>query len=857
MSFVFPTNASQVQAFAGALYGVQVGTTTMAQVNADIAANGGLASTLNSYYAATFGSVATSTVASTVAANLGLTGDALASGTAYITAQLNGAAAGARGAVISNIVNLFGTLSSDATFGAAATAWNAKVATAAAYTGATNVAVGTVVATNTAFTLTTGVDYGTSFTGGAGDDTFNALADGLLTTGDTLTGGAGTDTLTSRHTITTDASIAPTTSGIEILKVRLDHDGGAADAVTYSMVDVVGATEVQSYRSVNSGSTADAVLTFSGAGMTTGVTLAIVGGDSGADNSSIDVTATYQSVTGAADSANLRLDGAAANVVTIASIETLNIATATTDRSVSSTGASTLNSLAATSATKVNIAATGTLTLTATDFAATVAVDASASTGAVNLTAESGNNLTFTGGSGNDRVTIGAMSNLTAADQLSGGAGTDTLRTSDTAISSSEQALLAAETSGFERLDFSATTSVSVDMTDLSIFDTIVFSSATTATAGTGATAESAGAAGSAAHTISGVDTGDAIIISGAIIGGAGESLAAVTAEVDAGNGGVAIVLAPEVDNGTNAVSITFSANITGGAGGSYTGTTNVSAASAGDGGDAIDAASFETVTLITTQNSTASLTSLTIAGGAAGSVVAGANGGLAGVAGSSVVVGTNGKIVVQGAIDLDLGTIAGTNATIDANAFTGDLTVVLEAGANTFIGGSGDDVVTGANGLDTYTLGAGADRVNIGVETTTTASDAAANGTSFESITDFNIAVDVLNFIAIDESALTESIVTNATAVVGTAAINAEGIASFATADDTLAERITAVEAAIATGTATEGQMAVFEHAGSTYVFVSNGGDGVEAGDAIVKLTGVTGVTTTTFNDSGYLVLG
>jgi hypothetical protein len=146
---------------------------------------------------------------------------------------------------------------------------------------------------------------------------------------------------------------------------------------------------------------------------------------------------------------------------------------------------------------------------------------------------------------------------------------------------------------------------------------------------------------------------------------------------------------------------------------------------------------------------------------------------------------------------------------------------------------------------------------VNIGVETTTTASDAAANGTSFESITDFNIAVDVLNFIAIDESALTESIVTNATAVVGTAAINAEGIASFATADDTLAERITAVEAAIATGTATEGQMAVFEHAGSTYVFVSNGGDGVEAGDAIVKLTGVTGVTTTTFNDSGYLVLG
>ena len=98
MSFVFPTNASQVQAFAGALYGVQVGTATMAQVNNDILANGGLAATLNSYYAATFGSVATATVANTVAANLGLTGAALTSGSAYIAAQLNAAAAGARGA---------------------------------------------------------------------------------------------------------------------------------------------------------------------------------------------------------------------------------------------------------------------------------------------------------------------------------------------------------------------------------------------------------------------------------------------------------------------------------------------------------------------------------------------------------------------------------------------------------------------------------------------------------------------------------------------------------------------------------------------------------------------------------------
>jgi hypothetical protein len=153
-SMSFRTNALKVQAFAGALFGIQVGTTTMTQVNADITSNGGLANTLNGYYASSFGGVANATVAATVAANLGLTGDALASGTAYITAQLNGAAASARGSVISNILDQFAALSSDATFGAAATAWNAKVDAASAYTGTNNVAIGSVVST---FMLTAGV----------------------------------------------------------------------------------------------------------------------------------------------------------------------------------------------------------------------------------------------------------------------------------------------------------------------------------------------------------------------------------------------------------------------------------------------------------------------------------------------------------------------------------------------------------------------------------------------------------------------------------------------------------------------------------------------------------------------------
>lgn len=697
-----------------------------------------------------------------------------------------------------------------------------------------------------------------TFTGTINDDTFNASVNGLLTIGDVLNGGAGTDTLTSRHTITDATTIAPVTTSVEVLKVRLDHDGGAADAVTYNMVDVSGATEVQSFRSSNSGSTADAVLTFSGAGMNTGVTLAIVGGDSGADNSSIDVTATYRSVTGSADSSNLRLDGAAANVVTIAGIETLNITATTGDKSVSTTGASTLNTLAATEATKVNINSAGTLTLSATDFAATVAIDASASTGAVRVTTEASSAVTFTGGAGNDRVNIGAISELTAADKLNGGAGTaDTFATSATSLDATALGVLATQLTNFERLEFTttSTSAVSVDANDISVFNTLVFSGAATGAAG--AAAATAGGNASDLRTITGIENNDALIISAAVVGGAGGTASAGSnTGYDGGNGGDAIVLTPELDNGSNTVTLTLqTATVTGGAGG-----VGAASASGGDAGDAIQATSFETVNIVVAQNSAADITTVTIAGGAAG---AAPTGGAAGTAGASVRVNTNGTINVSGDIAVNLGTIAGTNATVNASALTKAFTVVGEAGNNTIIGGTGKDNITGGLGYDIMTGGADADIFTIGLGATTTASDAplASSGTtlntSFEQITDYQKGVDFLNFLDASDSALSETIVVNAGAVAGTAAIDSEGIATFASADDTLAEKIAAVvNGVVVGGTATAGQFAVFEHAGNTYIYVSDGTDAVAVGDVLVQLTGVTGVTATTINDSGYLIL-
>ncbi len=427
MSFVFPTNASQVQAFAGALYGVQVGTATMAQVNNDILANGGLAATLNSYYAATFGSVATATVANTVAANLGLTGAALTSGSAYIAAQLNAAAAGARGAVISNIVNLFGTLTADATFGAAATAWNTKVAAAVTYTGASNVAVGTVV--DQSFALTAGSD---SLTGTAGNDSFagvNNAAGTQFTAVDSINGGAGTDTL--RLELNASYAGGATITNVEQISITSTVVSNAGTAGgTFNLSGISGLTLVENSASSNDAANGNDVQTFSNIGSASNV---------GVKNTSGDTTFVYvdSAVAGATDAVTLTLDNVAqANAIAVnlnntttltgtTGIDTLTIALAGAAGGTS--GAVTVNTNATASLTKVNVsgAGVGVLTMGTNLTTTATAIDASAASGGVTLAGIGAATHNITMGAGADSVDMGG--NLTSADAVRGGAGTDTL----------------------------------------------------------------------------------------------------------------------------------------------------------------------------------------------------------------------------------------------------------------------------------------------------------------------------------------------------------------------------------------------------------------------------------------------
>ena len=150
---LIPTSTALVQTFAGALYGKQIGTVTMAAVNRDID-NLGLDTALNSYFTYSFGNETATQVATRLVTNLGIT-DGADNAIAYVVGVLGGKEAKIWGQTIAGILADFSKMTSDPTYGAAATAWNTKIEAAVAYTGTTDVTIGTVVST---FMLTASID---------------------------------------------------------------------------------------------------------------------------------------------------------------------------------------------------------------------------------------------------------------------------------------------------------------------------------------------------------------------------------------------------------------------------------------------------------------------------------------------------------------------------------------------------------------------------------------------------------------------------------------------------------------------------------------------------------------------------
>ena len=142
-------------------------------------------------------------------------------------------------------------------------------------------------------------------------------------------------------------------------------------------------------------------------------------------------------------------------------------------------------------------------------------------------------------------------------------------------------------------------------------------------------------------------------------------------------------------------------------------------------------------------------------------------------------------------------------------------------------------------------TTGAGADTVNVGLADASasagTADAAVASTTGFDTITDFTVGAtgDVIDVGAASSVAANGG----ATTAAKTGKITA-GTVTFNAADDTLAEKIIAAEAAMAGTTA--GEACMFQHESDAYILVSDGTDTLGVNDALIKLTGIDTTVTT-----------
>jgi S-layer protein len=782
---LFPTNSEQIQQFAGALYGIQVGSTTMAQVNQDINAAGGLNNALNGYYAASFGSVASSVIARSMVTNLGLTGTAASEGAAYIAASLTSAAPSVRGAVINSILNLFAGLTTDATYGAAATAWNTKVAASAAYVGTGDVAIGTTPANaGTAFTLTSSTD---NITGTVGDDTFNATLDAVtaatadtLTAFDSINGGEGIDTLiidglSTAISAGTLSGLGLSASSIEILKVNntAATSLNAADiGGTVTKVILNGTTAAQSI------TLADAVTEVS-AKTTAAVTIS--------GNAGVDVlkTVSLDSVAAASTIASDKLTtlnlinvsntvtNTAAAATRILTINALNAsgsaavldATATTfNVNASGTTANQL-ALTATAATEINVNATNTkgTTLTATNFTAAktlnatgtgdltvdvsgvaglTKVDASTSTGKNGLTiaataitvnggtaadtitqvASLGATQKIATGAGDDSVVLGGA--LTAGATIDGGEGTDNLTLTSAVATSTTNDVQELVFSNFEQITISNALGSALNMANLDDIQRIVLA----ADAGTNAIN---GLTTGATVTYKAANTGtNTLTLTGAVAGAADVLNLVINTD---GSTAAGIVVAADVE--------TININSTD----SGTSASNVAAAV-----DTLTLQATSATNIVVTGRNGINLTNTgnTKVTSFDASAVAGDNSAdtAANLAVTFASANTTTSVTIKGGAGSD--NLTGNTGTDMIDGGAGNDSIDGGAGADSLMGGAGDDIITGGTGNDaidggagndTINTGLGADAITLGTGTDTVAFNLASAVTAVSTIADFD----------------------------------------------------------------------------------------------------------------------
>lgn len=271
------------------------------------------------------------------------------------------------------------------------------------------------------FTLTTSVE---TVNGTVGNDTINGIvsstaADSTLQAGDIVNAGAGTDQLNITALVGGDiTSSGWQTNAVEQIFVRaVDNVAATAHTATVNLAGASGATQAWNANGSTAAAANSDTVAFTdvAAGTTIGVR----------NVTNVNTSATFvaAATSGTADNVAIVVDGVKSTATTDGKIDIaagFESATLTASGAASTIGALTLNG-----ATKLTIDGAANVQIRAALDNAVTTVDASAATGNVNVVAGTSTTIKFTGGSGNDTFTTGAIAATGAA--VNGGAGTDTL----------------------------------------------------------------------------------------------------------------------------------------------------------------------------------------------------------------------------------------------------------------------------------------------------------------------------------------------------------------------------------------------------------------------------------------------
>lgn len=363
------------------------------------------------------------TLAASVAANLGLTGDALSAGTAYLVGEF-GKAGADRGVVILNAVNALSNMASDATFGAFATAFNDSISTSLAYsTNSANTSTdlatlqAAAIPTGTTFTLVAGTD---NVAGTARGDTINGTLLSTLTDVDRIGGAAGADLL--KATLGAAGTTTPAAiTGVETISVT------GSTAAANNVLDIKYATGLTLLEFSDVTTTAGATHTIQGI---TSPSIGLKVANATATSTTLNFTHAAAGLTGTADTVALTLqdNGTSSALVAAVQVNTAGIEGLT----VASNGAGNYITNLTTAGDLKSLTISGSAPLTVTTLGGAdsdlTTIDASAATGGISIDTSFTSNIKVTGGAGNDSFTFGSA--LDVNDVVNGGEGTDTVSVS-------------------------------------------------------------------------------------------------------------------------------------------------------------------------------------------------------------------------------------------------------------------------------------------------------------------------------------------------------------------------------------------------------------------------------------------